>query len=257
MDKSETENQYIYGRNSILEAISSNKEIEKIFISFGTKGDAISRIFSEAKKAKIPCTVMDKWKFSEMERKACPKGVNSQGAIALISPIDTVPLEELLNFSLSQSQYPVLVALDGITDPHNLGAIARSVECSGASGIILPVHDSAPITAVAIKASAGALEHIPVTKVNNLTYALNQAKDYGFWIVGTDSLSKKLYTDKIYDRPVIIVIGSEGKGMRPISAKHCDMLVKIPLAGKIESLNASVSAGIILFEIVRQRSLLI
>ncbi len=242
---------YIYGRNAIFEAINSGKKVSKVFLAFGVQGGAISSIFNLCKKNGIPIVTHDKTKFNALERTVCQRGEKSQGIIALMTLIDTCELEDLLKISQTR-KYKVLIALDEITDPHNLGAIARSAECSGASGLILPERNSAPITPAAIKASAGALNHLKVAAVGNLANALEKCKEAGFWIVGTDMNTDKIYTENIYDRPIVIVIGSEGKGIRPVIRKQCDYLVKIPMLGKTESLNASVSAGIILFEALKQ-----
>ncbi|MCL5991455.1 MAG: 23S rRNA (guanosine(2251)-2'-O)-methyltransferase RlmB [Bacteroidetes bacterium] len=249
----ENKNSYIFGRNPVLEAIASGNPIEKIFICFGMKGEPINSIYSNAKKAGIKCSNLDKRKFNELEKNYLPKGSNSQGVAAIIRSFDILSLEELIEKSYTDNKLPVIIALDGITDPHNLGAIARSAECSGASGLILPEHNTAPITPVAVKASAGAMSHLPIAKVNNLSQALQTLKDSGFWIIGTSSDADRLYSDNIYNQPNVLLIGSEGKGLRPGIINHCDFMVKIPLYGKVSSLNASVSAGIILFEIKRQR----
>jgi 23S rRNA (guanosine2251-2'-O)-methyltransferase len=244
---------YIYGRNPVLEALASGREIEKIFICFGTKGDSINRIYALSKKKKIPCSNLDKRKFASLEKLNLIQGGKSQGVIAIMRQFAVYSLDELIQKSYEQTNLPVLLALDGITDPHNLGAIARSAECSAVQGIILPEHNSAPITPAAVKASAGAIEHIPISKVNNLTQSLITLKEKGFWIIGTDSLGEKLYTDEIYNQPVVILIGSEGEGLRHGVLNQCDFTIRIPILGKITSLNASVSAGIILYEILRQR----
>jgi 23S rRNA (guanosine2251-2'-O)-methyltransferase len=245
---------YIYGRNAVLEALASGKPVEKIFISFGTQGESINKIFASAKRDKIPCSNLDKRKFAALEKEVCPKEAKSQGVIALMRSFETYDLLDLIMDSLEQAKNPVIVILDGITDPHNFGAIARSAVCSGAYGIVVPERNSAPISPVAVKASAGALEHIPVSRVTNLIQALETLKEQGFWIIGTDMQADRLYTDSnIYNRPVALIIGSEGEGMRHSTRKHCDMLISIPMSGKVSSLNASVSAGVILFEIKRQR----
>ena len=175
--------------------------------------------------------------------------------MALTRPFKLYSIVELIEKTKNITN-PIFVALDEISDPHNFGAIARSAECSGCSGVIITERNSAPITPTAIKISAGALEHIPVAKVTNLQQSLKVLKDNGFWIIGTDADAERVYTDEIYNSPIVIVIGSEGKGMRLILKKDCDFLVKIPLKGKVTSLNASVSAAVILFEIQRQRSLI-
>ncbi|MBI5324172.1 MAG: 23S rRNA (guanosine(2251)-2'-O)-methyltransferase RlmB [Ignavibacteriae bacterium] len=248
------EENYIFGRNPVLEAIASGKSIEKIYVCFGTSGDSVNTLFSKAKKAGIKCSNLDKRKFGELERNELPKGAKTQGVIAIIRSFETVTLEEMVETAFQNNKRPVIIALDGITDPHNLGAIARSAECSGAAGIIIPEHNSAPITAIAVKASAGALSHLPVAKVNNLSQALINLKENGFWIIGSSSESDRLYTENIYNQPTVLLIGSEGKGLRPGIINQCDFMVKIPLYGKVSSLNASVTSGIILFEIMRQRN---
>lgn len=245
---------YIYGRNAVIEAISSGKTIEKIFIAFGTHGEVISRIYSLASKNKISIATSDRKKFQIMEKNNDIPAGKSQGVIALLREFETYNLNELIENSFDKTQKPIIVVLDGIEDPHNLGAIARTAECVNAAGIIIALKNSVPITPTAVKVSAGALEIIPVAKVSSISQTLDMLKKEGFWIVGTDMIAEKLYTDDIYNCPVAIVIGSEGKGLRPGTVKQCDHVVSIPLLGEINSLNASVSAGIILFEILRQRN---
>ncbi len=243
---------YIYGKNSVREAIASDKPVEKIYISYTAKGDVVNKIFISAKKQKIPVTKLDKNKFRDLEKKVCPPDKNSQGLIALMRSIELLDVNELAA-SCDLRQNPVIVILDGITDPHNFGAIARSVECSGAAGMIITEKNSAPVTPVAMKASAGALGYIRVARAVNLINAIEKLKDSGFWIYGTDDEAEDIYTGDIYDRPIALIIGSEGKGMKPSVKKHCDKLVKIPLMGKVSSLNASVAAGVVLFEALRQK----
>ena len=206
-------NAYIFGRNAVIEALSNPERVSKVFVSFGVQGGAIDKIYKTAKQNKVAIARTDSRKFRDLERKVLPKGVKSQGVIALMNIVETIDLDDLIEFALNSTRFPVLVALDEISDPHNLGAIARSAECSGAAGLIIPERNSAPITPVAIKSSAGALEHINVSMVGNLSQALQQAKDAGFWVVGTDMESDTLYTAEIYDKPVVLVIGSEGKGI--------------------------------------------
>jgi 23S rRNA (guanosine2251-2'-O)-methyltransferase len=244
---------YIYGRNSIIEALRSGKSIEKIFVLFGAKGKPIDTIFSMANKKKVAIVNYDKKKFYSLENKICTKNSSSQGVIALLSQIEIIVVDDLIRTSLSKKENPLLLILDEINDPHNLGAIARSAECSGADGMIITERNSAPLSPAAIKASAGALEHIPIAKAGSLSATLKDIRNYGFCIIGSDSNAENLYTDHLYDKPVALVIGSEGKGIRPSTRKYCDHLIKIPMKGKINSLNASVSAGIILFEIMKQR----
>jgi 23S rRNA (guanosine2251-2'-O)-methyltransferase len=244
---------YLYGRNAILEAIGGNRQIEKIFVAFGAKGEKINRIFSLAKKNKIAIANIARGKFEQLERNAeIPKG-KSQGVIALTRAFDVLSLDEFIERAFEQNATPLVVLLDEISDPQNLGAIARTVECAGASGIIMTTKNSAPLSPSAIKASAGALQVINICKVDSLVQAIEKLKNAGFWVLGASVEAEKNYTETFYDTPIAIAIGSEGKGLRPSTIKHCDILLKIPMFGKINSLNASVSAALILYEAVRQR----
>lgn len=246
---------YIFGRNAILEALLNDKvSLEKIFVTFGAKGDSIDKIFSIAKKKGILCVRQDNRKFITFEKSVVPRESKSQGVIALLTMFRTVEIDDLIKFSFRKSDKPVLVALDEITDPHNLGAIARTAECSGVSGIILSNKESAPVTPTAIKISSGALEHLPVAKVDSFSKAFDLLKEKGFWIIGTDMQGEQVYTEFDYNRPLVIIIGSEGKGLRQSTISYCDALLRIPILGKVDSLNASVSAGVVLYEIVRQRN---
>jgi 23S rRNA (guanosine2251-2'-O)-methyltransferase len=249
------DNLYIYGKNPVIEAIAAGREIEKIYLLYGMQGSHIAHMTHLARTNKIAITTLDKHKYQRLEDDVCPRGVRSQGIIALMRSFKSVTLMELAENSLDSIINPIIVALDGISDPQNLGAIARSAECAGAAGIILPERDSSPVTPVALKASAGALQHLPVAKVSSLIQSLDRIKEYGFRVIGTDASATRLYTENLYDMPVVLVIGSEGKGIRPGTRKQCDDLVKIPLIGNVSSLNASASAAVILFEILRQKSL--
>ena len=242
---------YIFSKNAITEAINSDVNIEKIYFCYGVNNIQIIKL---AKKNKIPSVTLDKNKFKKLEKDVCPENTNTQGIIALKSIIKTLSLSEFFDH-LNIETNPIVVILDKITDTHNLGAIARSCECAGVSGIIIPSNDSAVINPTSIKTSAGALNHIKVIKVNNLINACEKLKENGFWIIGTMVDAEMKHTSNIYNSPIAIIIGSEGKGMSPSLQKHCDHLIKIEMYGKVNSLNASVSAGIILFEIQRQKTL--
>mgnify|MGYP000963981409 CR=1 FL=1 len=249
-----SDNFYIYGRNAVLEALESGQAMQKVYVMFGAQGGSVQKVFVKAKKNKIQCAFTDKKKFQELEKTVCGSPGKSQGVIALINPFEIISTDEFIKKSFLIAPKPVAVILDGISDPHNLGAIARSAECSGAAGIILSERNSAPVTPAAVKVSAGALGHLFVANAGNLIQAIGQLKAAGYWIVGADDSADKLYTAKIYDSPIAVIIGNEGKGISPSLKKHCDFLVKIPLKGKVTSLNASVASGIILFEILRQRN---
>ena len=244
---------YIYGTNVIYEALCrGNDSIQKIFVLYGDSGKRVGGIVAQAKRKNVNCVFFDKKKFRELEQKYCPQDAKTQGVIALRQIVATLDLEDFIS-TLDISKNPVLVILDGITDIHNLGAIARSAECAGVSALILPINDSAPITPTAIKTSAGALNYINVIRVQNLILTIEKLKEFGFWIVGTDIKGDEIYYKNIYNKPTAIIIGSEGKGISPSLVKHCDHLIRINMYGKINSLNASVAAGIIFFEIQRQK----
>lgn len=246
---------YLYGRNAIIEALNSGTEIEKVFIIYGATGNNLKIIYTLCKKKKIPIATIDRRKFAGLEESAGIPYAKSQGVIALVKAVTTYQLDELIELAFHKSKSPIVVILDEIEDPQNLGAIARTIECVGGAGLIITSRNSAPITPTAVKASAGAIEFLPVAKVDSLIQAMEKLKNAGFWIVGTDMDGTKLYYETFFDSPIAIVIGSEGKGLRPSTKKHCDILVRIPLYGKISSLNASVSAAVVLYEAARQRSI--
>ncbi|OGU56308.1 MAG: 23S rRNA (guanosine(2251)-2'-O)-methyltransferase RlmB [Ignavibacteria bacterium GWF2_33_9] len=246
---------YIYGRKPIQAAFKAESNISKIFILFGTKGEEIDSIFSYARKNNIPLTTYDKGKFQNLLISAGLEKENHQGVIALREIGMSLPIQQLVDEAYYKSEKPVLVLLDEIQDPHNLGSIARSAESAGCAGLILPDSKSSPVTPVAFKTSAGALEYLPYSTVKSISNTVKYLKDNGFWVIGTSSEAEKVYTDNIYDVPIVLVIGNEGKGIRSYLQKECDIMVKIPTYGRTESLNASVSAGIILFEIMRQKNI--
>ena len=243
----------IYGRNPVLEALRfGNIRIEKIYIRFGSKGTQIDRILQIARKNDIPCSIVEKNKFKRLEQEF-GKQEQTQGVIAFISPINYLEVEELIQVAFSRQENPILLFLDRIQDPQNLGAIARTSECAGVGGLILTMKETAPVNATVIKASAGGILNLPVARVSSSSQAFEFLKSKGFWVVGTAPAGGKIYTQGIYDQPVVVAIGSEGKGLSKTVLKHCDYIVEIPVFGKVGSLNASVSAGIILYEILRQR----
>lgn len=239
----------IYGRKPVLEAINSGIDIEVVYVAFGQHGEAINQIFSAAKKHGIKITQLSLQKFE-----AISKGLNSQGIIAIKRGYKFYELDEIIDTS-KKSKYPLLLLLDSIQDPRNLGAIIRTAECSGVDGIIVTTNQSAPINETVEKTSAGAVFHIKICKVNNLVQVIKQLKKDGFWIAGSHlSDESKIYTDMDYKMPIALILGNEEKGIRKLVADNCDFLIKIPMKGKINSLNVSVAAGILLFEIIRQRN---
>lgn len=244
---------YVVGRRAVAEALESALPLEKIFLSYGVDDAPLNRIRAQADRRKVPCATMDRRKFQQLERDLGVARNDAQGVIALRPVRDPVTLEQLLTDARAAAETPLLVVLDGITDPHNLGAIARSAEAAGAAGLIIPELYTAPVTPTAVKASAGALEHLPLAKVQRVSTALAACAEAGWTIIGTAVPATDAYDAVDYSRPTIIVIGSEGEGLHQRVLDQCHHVVEIPMQGRIGSLNASVAAGVVLFEVVRQR----
>ena len=238
----------IEGRNPVLELLESGKDINKIFISRGEKQGSINKIIAKAKENKVIIVEVDRNKINEMSQTG-----NHQGVIAIVPPFEYCEVEDILKEARERNEDPFIVILDGIEDPHNLGAIIRIAETAGAHGIIIPKRRAASVNSTVNKVSAGAVEHMKIARVNNINDTIKYLKDNGIWIIGTDMEATKYYYEVDFNLPVGIVIGSEGFGMSRLVKENCDLLVKIPMKGKITSLNASVSAGIAMYEIVRQR----
>jgi len=237
----------IIGRKPVLEALNSNEEVEQVYILFGQQGNIINAIRVAAKKRGIKCNQIPLERF----RTYAPSQ-NAQGVIALKQDFKFSSLDEILSES-KKTSLPLILILDEIQDPHNVGAILRSAECCGVNGIILTKHNSATITSTVTKTSAGATEHLKICQVNNLSQTIDELKEKGFWIVGSSLENAKNYTEVDYNIPIALIVGNEEKGIRKLTASKCDFLVKIPMTGKIQSLNVSVATGILLFEILRQR----
>ena len=233
------DNQIIYGRKPISEALNSGS-VKRLF---ALKGAHLDEILKEASKLNVPVSyISDK----EMDRMC--QG-NHQGIAAEVKNYQYSSLEEIIHIS-KKEEHPIILVLDGITDPHNLGAILRSADIFNVSGIILPKHNSVSLSATVAKTSAGAINYVPVATVNNLNTAIKELKDNGFWIVASALSDKAIrYQDLKYDFKTVLIIGSEGKGVSRLVLENSDFVVKIPMFGKVNSLNASVAAGILLSKI--------
>lgn len=234
----------IFGRKPVLEAIKAGQNIEQILIPFGAKGNFYNELKTTAKKNKIKISELPTNKFQQLE-----KGNNTQGVIANIPEFNFSSVEEIVNICVDK-KFPRLLLLDSIQDPHNLGAILRSAECFGIDGVLITTHQSAPITETVEKTSAGAINHLKIAKITNLNQEIKYLKDNDFWIVGsTLTDNSQDYTTVDYKMPTALIMGNEEKGIRDLVAKNCDFLVHIPMKGKIQSLNVSVAAGILMAEI--------
>ncbi len=239
----------IIGKNAILEAIQANHAINKIFIADGVNKNSIKTILSLAKESKIILKYVPRNKLDLMVQ-----NTNHQGIIAEIAAYEYADFHGLLSdLSDRKDGFPFLIMLDGIEDPHNLGSILRTADVVGVDGIIIPNRRAVGLTGTVAKTSAGAIEYVPVTRVTNLSQALDELKDKGYWIIGTDAFAKQTYQEIDYNMPICLVIGSEGKGISRLIKEKCDFNVHLPMNGHINSLNASVAAALMMYEVFKQR----
>lgn len=238
----------VEGRNAVLELLESGKDINKIYIEKGEKQGSINKIIAKANERKILVTEIDKQKFRQMVQTP-----NAQGIIAIVPPFDYCDVYDIIALAKERKEDPFIVILDGIEDPHNLGSIIRTAETAGVHGIIIPKRRAASVNSTVAKVSAGAVEHMKIARVNNIVETINTLKKEGVWICGTDMDGEEYYYQQDLTGPLAIVIGSEGNGMSRLCKENCDFLTKIPMQGKITSLNASVSAGIVIYESRVQR----
>lgn len=242
------ESNYIEGRNPVLEALKSDREIEKIMIAKGTKEGSINKIVGVARDKKIMIQTVDRSKLDSISSTK-----SHQGVIAIAASYTYKTVEDILALAKSREEDPFIIILDEIEDPHNLGAIIRTAECAGAHGIIIPKRRAAGVTPTVLKTSAGAAEYVPVVKVTNISATIELLKKENIWIYGADMDGDSYYYEKDMTGAIGLVVGSEGGGMNRVVKEKCDFLVKIPMKGKVSSLNASVAASILTYDVLRQR----
>ena len=236
------------GRNALTEALRAGRTIDKVFIADGDTDRGLQRLAAEAKEAGAVIVPVDRRKLDQMSFTR-----SHQGVIALAAAHDYYTIDDILEEAASRGENALIVICDELSDPHNLGAIMRSAECAGAHGVVIPKRRSVGLTATVAKASAGAVEYMKVARVTNINNAINELKEKGVWVFGTAAEGSVPMYKADLTGPAAIVIGNEGDGMSPLVRKNCDMLVHIPMAGRISSLNASAAASILLYEAVRQR----
>ena len=237
------------GIHAVREALESGRALERIVIARGRHGDRLEEIVTKARERGVPVRFEER---AIVDRLAGTP--QHQGVVAMAAAKHTLDLEDLLKNTPEGSSAPgLLVVLDGVEDPHNLGAVIRSALAAGASGIILPDRRAAGLNETVARAAAGALEHLPVARVVNIARAMEQLKEAGYWTVGLDERAERKHVDVDYKGAVAIVLGGEGAGLHELVRKRCDFLVSIPTTGPVRSLNVSVAAGVVLFEAVRQR----
>ena len=238
----------VEGRNSVLELLESGKDINKIFITKGEKHGSINKIIAMAKEKRIILVEKDKRQMDQIAQTE-----NYQGVIAIVPPFEYCEIEDILQEAKNKQEDPFVLILDGIEDPHNLGSIIRTAETAGVHGIIIPKRRAAAVNSTVNKVSCGASEYMKIARVTNISDAISKLKENGLWICGTAIDASNYYYNQDLTGAIGIVIGNEGKGMSEKVKNNCDFLVKIPMKGKVESLNASVSTGIIVYECLKQK----
>ncbi len=249
-EREEAPENMLEGRNAVTEALSAGRTIDKLFVADGDTDRALARICAMAKQAGAVVVPTDRRKLDYMSATGA-----HQGVIAMVAAHDYASIDDILKKARDAGEPPLIVICDELSDPHNLGAIIRTAECAGAHGIIIPKRRSVGLTAVVGKASAGALEYMPVARVSNITAAIDTLKKAGVWVYGTAAEGDTTLYKADLKSAAAIVIGNEGEGMSRLVSERCDFKVSIPMKGSISSLNASAAAAIMLYEAVRQRSL--
>jgi len=238
----------ILGKQPVLEALKSDTPIEKIFLLHHSRSPIVEKIRHQAKRRGIPVVEASAERLQDLT-----PAEHSQGIVALISAKTYLEPEDLLAIAEKKVEQPLLLILDEIEDPQNLGALIRSAECAGVHGVIIPKHHAATINETVAKTSAGASAHMPIARVTNIAQSINDLKARGIWVIGSDTTAERFYYDADYRGPTALVVGNEGRGIRRLVKEKCDFLVKIPMYGKLESLNASVSGALLMFEAARMR----
>ena len=238
----------IEGRNPIIEALKNNRPIEKIMVNKASKEGSIKKILAMAKENKVIIQEVDRHKLDEMSESHA-----HQGVIAITSDYRYYDLDEILDIPKEKGEDPFFIILDGITDPHNLGSIIRTAHAVGAHAVIIPKRRSVQITPIVAKASAGAVEYLPVCKVTNIVNTIKTLKENGLWIAAVDMDGQTFYQQNL-GGPLGLVVGSEGEGISRLVKQNCDFTVSMPMSGNVTSLNASVAGGILLYEVYRQRN---
>lgn len=241
--------EWLAGKNPVTEALKAGRPLEKLFIGEGVKAANTAHIIQLAKERGIVVQQVKRQKLDQLTG-----GAVHQGIVATVAAHRYRELPDVIAAAKSKNEAPFLMALDGVEDPHNLGSILRTADAAGVDGVIIPKRRAVGLTGTVAKASAGAVEYVPVTRVTNVTRTLQQLKQQGFWITGAEAQADKSYTEVDFTEPTVIVIGSEGKGISRLVRETCDYLVHLPMRGKINSLNASVAAALLMYEVYRKRN---
>ena len=238
----------LVGRNAVTEALKSGRGINKLWIASGDREGSVAEIAALAKERGIVVQYVERAKIE-----ALPGGHRHQGVLAYVAPVPYAELEDILKAAEAKGEAPFLVLLDELEDPHNLGALLRTADATGVHGILIPKRRSVSLNATVAKTSAGAVEYVPVARIGNIAQTLKKLKEKGFWVAGADMDGEKAYYEADLTGPLVLVVGSEGKGMSRLTKEACDFIVRMPMVGRINSLNASVAGSILMYESMRQR----
>ena len=238
----------LVGRNAVTEALKSGRGINKLWIASGDREGSVAEIAALAKERGIVVQYVERAKIE-----ALAGGHRHQGVLAYVAPVPYAELEDILKAAEAKGEAPFLVLLDELEDPHNLGALLRTADATGVHGILIPKRRSVSLNATVAKTSAGAVEYVPVARIGNIAQTLKKLKEKGFWVAGADMDGEKAYYEADLTGPLVLVVGSEGKGMSRLTKEACDFIVRMPMVGRINSLNASVAGSILMYEAMRQR----
>ncbi len=248
MEPQELPDDVLVGRNAVTEALKAGRGINKILLAEGDKEAFASEIMNLAKERKIICQFVERSKIE-----AIAAGHRHQGVLAYVAPVEYAELEDILKAAEERGEAPFLLLLDELEDPHNLGALLRTADATGVHGVLIPKHRSVPLNATVAKTSAGAIEYVPVARIGNISQTLKALKEKGFWVAGADMDGAQAYNEADLTGALVLVVGSEGRGMSRLTKEACDFIVSMPMVGRINSLNASVAGSILMYESMRQR----
>lgn len=247
LDVVELSEDMVAGRNAVMEALKGSRSVNKLMIANGSTEGSIKEIIAVAKEKGVNIQYWDRSKLDSIAR-----GIRHQGVLAQVAPVQYAELEDILQVAKDRNEPPFIVLLDELEDPHNLGAILRTADAAGVHGVLIPKHRSCPLSATVAKTSAGAVEHVPVARVGNLVQTIKKLKQEGLWVAAADMDGKDYYATDLTG-PLLLIIGSEGQGVGRLVKEQCDFVVRIPMVGKINSLNASVAGSILMYEAMKQR----
>ncbi len=247
LDAVELPDDMVAGRNAVMEALKGSRSVNKIMVANGSNEGSIKEILAVAKEKGVNIMYMERSKIDSMAR-----GIRHQGVLAQVAPVQYVELEDILQIARDKNEPPFILLLDELEDPHNLGALLRTADAAGVHGVLIPKRRSVPLSATVAKTSAGAVEYVPVARIGNMVQTIRRLKDEGLWVAAAD-MDGTDYYEADMTGPLLLIVGSEGHGVGRLVKEQCDFVVRIPMVGKINSLNASVAGSILMYEAMKQR----